>query len=215
VALHIWEAPPRSLDFQKYDGAGAPDSTLTDESWVVGSARADDGGDLRSPDGTSPAPLVLDTGRDVRLVNTVLRYESSARPWRRLLEIAADHFPDTSADLALLHSRGVRLELHVTDDRAAYFVTLVGPDVPVVEADRSDRGRIPLSQPLAALATDTQADEQADGRRLAREVAMGALTFRDARSMCEGFGLESFDVELARYRADIERAKALSKKRPK
>ena len=165
-------------------------------------------------DGTSPAPPVPDTGRDMRLVNTVLRYESAARPWRRLLEIAADHFPDTLADLTFLRSGGVKLELHVTDDRASYFVILVGPDVRVVEADRSARGRIPLSQPLAALAADSQEHEAADGRKLARDVAIGALTLRYARSLCEGFGLESFDVELARYQAEIAQSKAEAKKRP-
>lgn len=149
----------------------------------------------------------------MRLVDTVLRYESSARPWRRLLEIAADNFPDTLGDLTLLRSRGVKLELRVNDDRASYFVALVGSDVEAVEADRSAHGRIPLSQPLTALAADTQEHEAADGRKLARDVAMGALTFRYARSLCEGFGLESFDVELARYQAEIAQAKAVAKKR--
>ena len=137
----------------------------------------------------------------------------SARPWRRLLEIAADNFPDTLGDLTLLRSRGVKLELRVKDDRASYFVTLVGSDVDAVEADRSAHGRIPLSQPLAALAADTQEHEAADGRKLARDVAIGALTFRYARSLCEGFGFESFDVELARYQAEIAQAKAVAKKR--
>ena len=150
----------------------------------------------------------------MRLVNTVLRYESSARPWRRLLEIAADHFPDAVDDLAFLQSRGVKLELRVDDDRTSYFVTLVGPDVRVVESDRSARGRIPLSQPLAVLAADSQEHEEAEGRRLARDVAIGALTFRYARTLCEGFGLASFDSELARYRAEIEQSKAAAKKRP-
>ena len=45
----------------------------------------------------------------MRLVNTVVRYESSARPWRRLLEMAADHFPDTRSDLALLSPHAVTL----------------------------------------------------------------------------------------------------------
>ena len=165
--------------------------------------------------GASPAPRVPDTGRDMRLVDTVLRYESSARPWRRLLEIAADHFPDTVADLAFLRTRGAKLELRVNDDRTSYSVTLVGPDVRVVEADRSARGRIPLGQPLAALAADTQAHEEAEGRRLARDAAVGALTFRYARSLCEGFGLASFDAELARYHAEIEQSKATTKKRPR
>ena len=149
----------------------------------------------------------------MRLVDTVLRYESSARPWRRLLEIAADNFPDTLSDLTLLRSRGVKLELRVDDDRASYFVTLVGSDVHAVEADRSAQGRIPLSLALAALAADTREHEAADGRKLARDVAIGALTFRYARSLCEGFGFESFDLELARYQAEIAQAKALAKKR--
>lgn len=166
-------------------------------------------------DGTSPAPPVPDTGRVMRLVNTVLRYESAARPWRRLLEIAADHFPDTLADLTFLRSRGVKLELHVADDRASYLVILVGPDVRVVETDRSARGQIPISRPLAALAADSQEHEAAEGRKLARDVAIGALTLRYARSLCEGFGLESFDVELARYQAEIAQSKAEAKKRPR
>jgi hypothetical protein len=151
----------------------------------------------------------------MRLANTVLRYESSVRPWRRLLEIGADHFPDTLADLTFLRSRGVTLELHVSDDRTSYFVTLVGSEVHVVEADRSARGRIPLSEPLAALAADSREHEAADGRKLARDVAIGALTLRYARSLCEGFGFESFDVELARYQSEIAQSKALAKKRPK
>lgn len=155
-----------------------------------------------------------DTGNYMRLVNTVLRYESSARPWRRLLEIAADNFPDTLVDLTLLRSRGVKLELRVNDDRASYFVTLAGSDVDAVEADRRAQGRIPLSQPLAALAADTQEHEAAHGRKLARDVAIGTLTFRYARSLCEGFGFESFDVELERYQAEIEQSKAAAKKRP-
>jgi hypothetical protein len=149
----------------------------------------------------------------MRLVETVLRYESSARPWRRLLEIAADNFPDTLGDLTLLRSRGVKLELRVNDDRDSYFVTLVGSDVGIVEAERSAQGRIPLGQPLAALAADTQEHEAADGRKLARDVAIGALTFRYARSLCEGFGFQSFDLELARYQAEIAQAKAVAKKR--
>ena len=82
-----------------------------------------------------------------------------------------------------------------------------------VEADRSAQGRIPLSLALAALAADTREHEAADGRKLARDVAIGALTFRYARSLCEGFGFESFDLELARYQAEIAQAKALAKKR--
>jgi hypothetical protein len=109
----------------------------------------------------------------------------------------------------------VKLELRVTDDRASYFVVLVGPDVRVVEADRSARGRISLSQPLAALAADSQEHEAANGRKLARGVAIGALSLRYARSLCEGFGLESFDVELARYQAEIAQSKAETKKRPR
>jgi hypothetical protein len=151
----------------------------------------------------------------MRLVNTIVRYESSARPWRRLLEIAADHFPDTLADLAFLRTRGVKLELHVNDDRASYFVKLVGPDVHLVEADRKAQGRTPLSQALAALAADSQEHEAAEGRRLARDVAIGTLTLPYARSLCEGFGFQSFDVELARYRGEISQAKAAAKKRPR
>jgi hypothetical protein len=151
----------------------------------------------------------------MRLVNTIVRYESSARPWRRLLEIAADLFPDTLADLVFLRTRGVKLELHVDDDRASYFAKLVGPDVNVVEADRKEQGRTPLSQPLAALAADSQEHEAAEGRKLAREVATGALKLRYARPLCEGFGFESFDVELARYREEIARSKAAAKKRPR
>jgi hypothetical protein len=158
---------------------------------------------------------LIETGRHMRLVNTVLRYESSARPWRRLLEIAADHFPDTVADLTLLRSRRVKLELRLNEDRASYSVTLVGSDVHVVEADRSAQGRMPLSQPLAALAADSQEHEAADGRKLARDAAIGALTLRYARSLCEGFGFESFDVELARYQAEIAQSKAVAKKRPR
>ena len=151
----------------------------------------------------------------MRLANTVLRYESAARPWRRLLEIAADNFPDTVADLSLLRSRGVKLELHVSDDRTSYAATLVGSDVDLVEENRSAQGRIPLSQPLTALAADTQEHEVTEGRKRARDVAMGALTLRYARSLCEGFGFESFDVELARYQAEIAQSKAAAKKRPK
>jgi hypothetical protein len=156
---------------------------------------------------------VRDTERIVRLVNTIVRYESSARPWRRLLEIAADHFPDTLADLTFLHAQGVKLELHVSDDRASYFVKLVGPAVHALESERKAQGRSPLSQPLAALAADSKEHEAADGRKLARDVAIGALTFRDARSLCEGFGLEGFDAELARYQAEISQSKAAAKRR--
>src|SRR5579859_7628781 len=112
----------------------------------------------------------------MRLANAVLRYESSARPWRRLLEIAADNFPDTLDDLVLLRGRGVKLELHVDDDRTSYFAALAGSDVDVVEADRRAQRRIPLSQPLAALAADTREYEAAEVRKRARDVAMGALT---------------------------------------
>jgi hypothetical protein len=148
----------------------------------------------------------------MRLVNTIVRYESSARPWRRLLEIAADHFADTLTDLTFLRSRGVKLELHVNEDRTAYFVSLVGPDVEAVEADRRARRHTPLAQPLAALAADSREHEAAEGRRLARDVAIGALTFKYARSLCEGFGFESFDVALERYRAEISEAKAAAKR---
>jgi hypothetical protein len=151
----------------------------------------------------------------MRLVNTIVRYESSARPWRRLLEIATDYFPDTLADLAFLRARGVKLELQVNEDRTVYFAQLVGPDVQTVEADRQSKGRTPLDQPLAALADDSREHEAAEGRKLARDVATGALTFRYARSLCEGFGFASFDVELARYRAEISEAKDAAKKRAK
>jgi hypothetical protein len=151
----------------------------------------------------------------MRLANTLLRYESSARPWRRLLEIAADHFPDTVDDLATLRSRGAKLELHVNDDRASYFVKLVGPDVHAIAADREAQGRTPLTRPLDALAADSQEHEAAEGRRLARDVAIGALPLRYARSLCEGFGFESFDVELARYHAEIAQSKAAAKRRAK
>jgi hypothetical protein len=148
----------------------------------------------------------------MRLVNTIVRYESAARPWRRLLEIAADYFPDTLTDLTFLRARGVKLELHANDDRTAYFAQLVGPDVQIVEADRQAKGRTPLDQPLAALADDSREHEAAEGRKLARDVATGALTFRYARTLCEGFGFESFDIELARYRAEIAEAKATKKR---
>ena len=151
----------------------------------------------------------------MRLMNTIVRYESSARPWRRLLEIAADHFPDTLTDLTFLRSRGVKLELHVNEDRTAYFASLVGPDVEAVEADQQARGGTPLAQPLAALADDSREHEAAEGRKLARDVATGALTFKYARSLCEGFGFQSFDVALERYRAEISEAKAAAKKRAK
>jgi hypothetical protein len=107
----------------------------------------------------------------------------------------------------------VKLELHVTADRASYLVKLVGPDVHVVEADREAEGRSLLSQPLAALPADSQEHEAAEGRKLARDVAIGALTLRYARSLCEGFGFESFDVELARYHAEIAQSKAAARKR--
>lgn len=148
----------------------------------------------------------------MRLVNTIVRYESAARPWRRLLEIATDYFPDTLTDLTFLRARGVKLELHANDDRTAYFAQLVGPDVQIVEADRQAKGRTPLDQPLAALADDSREHEAAEGRKLARDVATGALTFRYARTLCEGFGFESFDIELARYRAEIAEAKAARKR---
>lgn len=109
----------------------------------------------------------------------------------------------------------MKLELRVSEDRASYFATLVGSDVHVVEADRSAQGKVPLSQPLAALAADSQEHEAAGGRKLARDAATGALTLRYARSLCEGFGLESFDVELARYQAEIAQSKAVAKKRPR
>jgi hypothetical protein len=151
----------------------------------------------------------------MRLVNTIVRYESTARPWRRLLEIAADFFPETLDDLASLRSRGVKLELHVDEDRTGYVARLVGPEVETVEADRLARRRMPLSEPLAALAGDTKEYEAVEGRRLARDVATGALTLKYARSLCEGFGFESFDVELARYHAEIVQAKATARSRAK
>jgi hypothetical protein len=149
----------------------------------------------------------------VRLVNTIVRYESAARPWRRLLEIAADFFPDTVDDLARLRSRGVKLELQIDDERTAYIARLVGADAEIVEADRIAQGRTPLSQPLAALASDTKEYEAAEGRKLARDVATGALALKYARSLCEGFGFQSFDVELARYHAEIAQAKATARNR--
>jgi hypothetical protein len=151
----------------------------------------------------------------MRLVNTIVRYESSARPWRRLLEIATDYFPDTLTDLTFLRARAVKLELQVNEERTAYSAKLVGADVQVVEADRQSNGRTPLDEPLAALADDSREHEAAEGRKLARDVATGALTFRYARTLCEGFGFESFDVELARYRAEIAAAKAAATKRAK
>jgi len=151
----------------------------------------------------------------MRLVNTIVRYESSARPWRRLLEIATDYFPDTLTDLASLRASGVKLELQVNQDRTAYSAKLVGTDVQAVEADRQSKGRTSLDRPLASLADDSREHEAAEGRKLARDVATGALTFRYARSLCEGFGFESFDVELARYRAEIAEAKAAARKRAK
>ncbi len=158
---------------------------------------------------------VPDTELEMRLVNTIVRYESAARPWRRLLEIAADYFPDTLADLTFLRARGVKLELHVDAGRTSYAAQLVGPDVDGVEADRTAHGRTSLSRPLAALAADTQEYEAGEGRRLARDVATGALKLRYARSLCEGFGFESFDVEFARYQAEIARSKAAAGKRKK
>jgi hypothetical protein len=148
----------------------------------------------------------------MRLVNTIVRYESAARPWRRLLEIAADYFPDTVTDLTFLRARGAKLELQVSDDRTSYLVQLVGPMVQTIEEDRKAQGRIPLNHPLAALAADSQEHEAAEGRKLARDVATGALKLRYARSLCEGFGLASFDVELARYHAEIAQAKAAARK---
>jgi hypothetical protein len=148
----------------------------------------------------------------MRLVNTIVRYESAARPWRRLIEIAADHFPDTLTDLTFLRSRGVKLELQVNEDRSAYLASLIGPDVEAVVADRQARGRTPLAEPLAALAADSREHEAAEGGKLARDVATGALTFKYARSLCEGFGFESFDVALARNRAEIAQAKAAAKR---
>ena len=149
----------------------------------------------------------------MRLVNTIVRYESAARPWRRLLEIAADFFPGTVDDLVRLRGRGVKLELHVDDERTDYTARLVGADAEIVEADRIAQGRTPLSQPLAALASDTKEYEVAEGRKLARDVATGALALKYARSRCEGFGFESFDVELARYHAEIAQAKATARNR--
>jgi hypothetical protein len=148
----------------------------------------------------------------MRLVNTIVRYESAARPWRRLLEIAADSFPDTLGDLSLLRARGTKLELHIDEDRTAYFAHLVGPDVHLVEAERQVKGLTSLDRPLAAMADDTREHEAAEGRKLARDVATGALTFKYARTLCEGFGFKSFDIELARYREQIAEAKAAKKR---
>ena len=149
----------------------------------------------------------------MKLVNTIVRYESAARPWRRLLEIAADFYPDSVDDLATLRARGVKLELHIDDERTAYVARLAGPDVETVEADRIAHERTALSQPLAALANDTREYEATEGRKLARDVATGAQALKYARSLCEGFGLESFDVELARYQAEISQAKAAARNR--
>jgi hypothetical protein len=151
----------------------------------------------------------------MKLVNTIVRYESTARPWRRLLEIAADFFPETLDDLASLRTRGVKLELHIDEDRTGYVARLVGPEAETVEADRIAQRQMPLSQPLAALAADTKEYEAAEGRKLARDAATGALAFKYARSLCEGFGFESFDVELARYHSEILQAKAAARSRAK
>jgi hypothetical protein len=146
----------------------------------------------------------------VRIPN-VTHFESAERGWRRLLEIATDHFPDTAADLVFLRDHHTKLEFHLDDVAEGYVVQLVGPDVEAVEAHRTAQGRGGFGHALEALAADTQDHEAAEGRRLAREVAKGALTFRYAHSLCEGFAAPSFDEELARYRTEIETAKAASR----
>ena len=137
---------------------------------------------------------------------------SASRPWLRLLELAADHFPDTLADLTFLRRCNTRLELHLDDARLAYFAQLVGPEVGAVETRRQAQGRISLTGPLAAVATDIREYEVAAARRLAREVAKGGLTPKRARALCDGLGYEAFDVELSRYRAELAHYKAANPK---
>ncbi len=143
----------------------------------------------------------------------ITRYETSSRPWNRLIEIAADRFPDTVEDLAGLRLRKVKLELRINEDATAYEAVLVGPDVATVEQRRAEEGMLALDEPLAALAIDTQQFEVTRARRLAREAARGELTPRYARSICEGFGYPAFDAELSRYQAEIQMSIAARKPR--
>ena len=106
----------------------------------------------------------------------ITRYETSSRPWNRLIEIAADRFPDTLEDLTALRLRKVKLELRINEDATAYEAVLVGPDVATVEQRRTEEGMLALDEPLAALAIDTQQFEVTRARRLAREAARGELT---------------------------------------
>ena len=125
------------------------------------------------------------------------------------------NFPDTVADLTLLRRRRVKLELRVNDDRTSYLAILVGSDAHLVDVDRSAPGRIrsasrsPLWPPTV--------------RRTKRPMAGNRLaTLRPARShsgmrgrCAKDSDSASFDVELARYQAEIAQSKALAKKRPR
>ena len=71
---------------------------------------------------------------------TITRYETSSRPWNRLIEIAADRFPDTVEDLTSLQRRKVKLELRINADASAYDAVLVGPDVAAIEQLRTAQG---------------------------------------------------------------------------
>ncbi len=146
---------------------------------------------------------------------TITRYETSSRRWSRLIEIAADRFPDTLEDLTALRLRKVKLGLQINEDATAYEAILVGPDVATVQQQRAAQGRLPLDETLAALASDTQEFEVSRARRLAREAARGELTARYARSICEGFGCAAFDAELSRYQAEIQMSIAAKKPRGK
>ena len=110
---------------------------------------------------------MADTGSLMKLA-TITRYETSSRPWNRLIEIAADRFPDTVEDLTSLQRRKVKLELRINADASAYDAALVGPDVAAIEQLRTAQGRPSLGEPLAALALDTQEFEVIRARRLAR-----------------------------------------------
>ncbi len=145
----------------------------------------------------------------------ITRYDTSSRPWNRLIEIAADRFPDTLEDLTALRLQKVKLGLHINEDATAYAAVLVGPDVASVHQRRAADGVRPLDEPLAALAADTQEFEVTRARRLAREAARGELTPRYARSVCEGFGYAAFDAELSRYQAEIQMSIAARKSRAK
>jgi hypothetical protein len=146
---------------------------------------------------------------------TIGRYASSERPWRRLLEIATDHFADMVEDLAFLRAEKTRIELHVDETDAAYFVKLVGPDVERVEARRTAQSRVGFGAALVVLAADIIGQELADARRLARQAATGELSPKYARSLCEGFGYPTFDAELTRYQAEIAVSKAARRKQAK